>query len=180
MDSKAIIGLAILGGGALVLLAKEGIRTGTTVPPKAPPPYTLSPQGRYLTDFEKYVLNTLPYAFPFKGSLNSARLWFERPQSALVQTNDAEQHVTTQALTTKDGIFFPLPNHEFATAKEFALLAHELIHWYQFSSGNMSRDPAENELPAYQAQIAAKEYLDEFMGQIADAWAVQHPGWVLA
>lgn len=179
-DAKIVVALAVLGGGAMMALgSKGGARPGTTSTVKAPPPYTISPKGRYLTEFERYVLGRLPYDFPFKGILDSAKLWFERPKSSFVMPNDAANHVTTEALTTKDGLYFPFANREFATPKEFALLAHELTHWYQFSSGKMSQDSAENELPAYQNQIAAKEYLDDSFGDLVWSWTESHPGWTL-
>jgi hypothetical protein len=167
--SGALLGLLAAGIGlaALAGMSAEPERKGVTVPPPEPPPLQLSPKGRYLTPFERAIMSRY-----FKPEvLNATRLWFGRPPSSFPQEGDVEAGVTTEALTTKDGIYFRFENHELHTPEEFALLAHELVHVEQFMGGPIpSEQKAPNEVVAQRMQIAVKKDLDENLGSLFDGW----------
>lgn len=168
MASKAslLLGLAALGVGLAVLASgtKETERKGTTL---EPPPLTRTPKGRILTPFEKSVMGRY-----FKPEvLNAAVLWFGRPASALKQEDDAETGTVTEAVTTKDGIYFKFENHELQTPEDLALLAHELVHVEQFIAGPIpAEQKAPNEVVAQRMQIAVKKDLDGSLTALMDGW----------
>ncbi len=167
--------LLLFGVGAFVLMAIANNQSTTppitppfpTAPPRPkpppsapvtvptrpveqpPPPITLNPGGRYATPFERYALRDYfdPPVFDY------AKLWFGRPASSFTQEGDVEKGIITEALTTKDGIYFRAPNHEMNTAEDFALLAHELVHARQFLDGSR-KGTSIDEVPAYQTQVS--------------------------
>lgn len=165
MNKTALLVFAALGVGLVVMSSKtEPERKGVTL---EPPPFTRTPKGRTLTPFEKSVMGRY-----FKPEvLNAAVLWFGRPASALAQEDDAETGTKTEAVATREGIYFKFENHELQTPEDLALLAHELVHVDQFMAGPISADQkAPNEVVAQRMQIAVKKDLDGTLTALMDGW----------
>ena len=131
-----------------------------------PPPITLSPKGRFMTAFEKFVMSR----YFSDAVLSSVKLWFGRPASSFKQETDSEEGVTTDSLTTKDGIYFRFENHELESPHELALLGHELVHWQGFFEGHPGTG-SDTEVRAYQTQIAVKQDLDGILAGLKEQWA---------
>jgi hypothetical protein len=103
--------------------------------------------------------------------LDAAVLWFGRPASSFPQEGDAETGTVTEALATKNGIYFRFENHEIQTPEELALLAHELVHLEQFMRGPIpAEDKAPNDVVAQRMQIAVKKDLDQGLSALMDGW----------
>lgn len=167
--SRALLGLAALGIGLALFTSqkpKEPERKGVTEPPLEPPPLTLSPKGRHLTAFERFVMER----YFNQQTLNAARLWFGRPPSALSQETDKEEGVTTESVTKGPDIYFRFENHEISKPDELALLAHELVHVEQNVTGIRSSDSSENEVRAYQMQISVKADTDRVLDDLKSRW----------
>ena len=167
MKSAALVLTALAAGVFLLSGGGNSPAPSSQEPRTRPvPPLTLTPGGRVLTDYERYVLE---HYFDAKV-LDAAKLWFGRPASSFTQLGDAEQGILTESVTTKNGIYFRFANHEFDTPEEFALLAHELVHVREHveNDPNLGTDAAE--VLAYQTQIAVKRDLDKTLTTMRSAW----------
>lgn len=164
-----VLGLAMAGGSKAPAPGpspKGPVPPPVRPVPTTPPPLTLTPKGRYLTPFERFVMGRY---FPVE-TLNAAKLWFGRPKSSFTQETDSENGVTTEAVATKNGIYFQFENHELASPYELALLAHELVHVEQFRSDTTSPVQSENEVRAYQMQIAVKQDTENVLDGLKEQW----------
>jgi len=126
------------------------------------PPITLPPNGRQLTKVEKFVLEPfIGKGFISRKGIDTAIIYFvEDIQLLPLNGMRIGKDLVVEAVTTEDGIYFPFKNHEFNTAREYALLAHELVHWSQYLKNGKMDGHCSKELPAYQLQIAVWQYLE--------------------
>jgi hypothetical protein len=187
MNPVALLGLAGVG---LLLTASKSTANGTipvplpvpgsgppapapsrpvATPVLPPPPITVTPNGRHLSEREKTVLRLwIP-----REDLEQTILWWDRPASTFADETGA---TTVLALTTPQGIYLRGKNHEIVRSDELATLGHELVHAGQFRRGeNRTKTSAELELPAYQTGLGIRGYLDQQAGLGAE-WGQSYAG----